>query len=57
MVHPPSIDKVDSKLAPLINYDGYGRDIRPRISEIQKFNEKTKNPESLNIYENMRNQS
>lgn len=37
MVHPPSIVKVDSKLTTLIPYDGYGKDIRPRLSEIQKF--------------------
>lgn len=37
MVHPPSIEKTDSKLSAIIPFDGYGSDIRPRLSGIQKF--------------------
>lgn len=47
IVHPPLIDKIDKRLHPIFSYDGYGTDIRPRISGMKKFNEKTKNPDLL----------
>lgn len=34
MVHPPLIERTDSKLTSLIPFDGYGDDTRERLSGV-----------------------
>lgn len=57
LIHPPTLERVDSKLSSLVPFDGYGADIRPRLSEKKTFSDKTKNPDLLHIYKGVRNQT
>lgn len=57
VINPPLINKKDIKFHALNNYDGYGDDKRLRLSEIKKFDDKTKDEIILEKYNTMRDQS
>ena len=54
VINPPLINKKDIKFHALNNYDGYGDDKRLRLSEIKKFDDKTKDEIMLEKYNTMR---